>query len=133
MVRFSSAQSVETHLYKAGEYTTDDVLEFAESFLDGGTNFTTPLKKAVKLIEHEEFQNADIVFITDGVCSINDKFADDFRDKGTQLKFKVVGIVIDRNAPDMTFSLEPFCEKVYRLSELTGDDIAADIIKRKFR
>ncbi len=133
MIRFASRGSTATHIFKEAKYTADDVFAFAESFLNGGTDFETPLKSAVKLIESEEFQNADVVFITDGECGISDKFAESFRNKSVQLKFKVTGIVIDTDATDMSFSLEPFCEKVYRLSELTGDDIAADIIKRKFR
>ena len=131
MVRFSSKRDVAVHIYKVNQYTTDDVFTFAESFLGGGTDFESPLKRAVTLIEKEGFENADIVFLTDGVCVISDKFASDFRAKSKQLKFTVTGIVIDTSAPGMTFSLEPFCEIVYRLSEMTSDNIAADIIKSK--
>jgi len=133
IVRFASANSIVTHIYKPGNYTTDDIFKFAESFLCGGTNFEAPLKKAVALIKRESFENADIVFITDGACAVSDKFTEFFRDKSKQLKFKVTGIVIDSDIPGMDFSLTPFCEQVYRLSELTGDDVAADIIKRKYR
>ena len=127
MVRFASAGETTTHIFTNGEYTTDDVFKFAESFLNGGTNFETPLTQAVALIENEGFENSDIMFITDGVCSISDKFAADFREKSQQLNFKVTGIIIDAGV-DMDFSLTPFCEKVYRLSEMTGDNIATDII-----
>ena len=36
--------------------------------------------------------------------------------------------IIDTEEENMTFSLTPFCGKVYRLSEMTGDNIAASII-----
>ena len=132
MVRFaSSAASIVTHIYKPEQYTAEDVFSFAESFLNGGTDFEAPLKKAVKLIEREGFENADIMFITDGQCRISDEFATDFREKSNQLKFDVTGIVIDADSPGMKFSLEAFCENVYRLSEMTSDDIAAAIITSK--
>jgi len=41
---------------------------------------------------------------------------------------KVIGIVMDRQSPGMAFSLAPFCNKVYRLSEITGDDVMRGII-----
>lgn len=131
MVRFASKRDVAVHIYKANQYTTDDVITFAEAFLSGGTDFETPLIQAVTLVENEGFENADIVFITDGECAVSDEFASDFRDKGKQLKFTVTGIVIDTDEPGMTFGIASFCEKVYRLSEISGDIIAADIIKNK--
>ena len=133
MVRFASAGYTETSVYEAGKYTAEDIFEFAESFLNGGTDFEAPLTEAAELIEREGFENADVVFITDGACAVSNEFATGFREKSMQLKFKVTGIVIDIDDSDMTFSLEPFCEKVYRLSELTGDDVAADVIRSKFR
>ena len=124
MVRFASPDKFVTHLFTKGKYTTDDVFNFAESFLCGGTDFETPLKQALTLIETEGFENADVMFITDGECRISDEFADNFREKSRQLKFKVTGIVMGTD----DFSLTPFCEKIYRLEQMSGDDIASDII-----
>jgi len=130
MVRFASKGQTKTHLFEEGKYTVNDVFNFAESFLCGGTDFETPLKKAVTLIENKGFEKADVMFITDGACGISDKFAEDFREKNKQLKFKVTGIVIGEYED---FSLEPFCEKVYRLGQMSGNDIAADVITRFVR
>jgi len=125
MVRFASDEQPTAHIFTKGKYTTNDVFDFAESFLGGGTNFEAPLKKAVTLIENQGFENADVMFITDGECSISNEFAENFCDKRSQLNFKVTGIVIGTDE----FSLEPFCEKVYRLDQTkTSDNIATDII-----
>ena len=124
MVRFADEQPV-THIFTKGKYTTNDVFDFAESFLGGGTDFETPLKKAVTLIENQGFEDADVMFITDGDCCISNEFAENFCDIRSQLKFKVTGIVIGADE----FSLEPFCEKVYCLNQTkTGVEIATDII-----
>jgi len=125
MVRFSSPGEFVTHIFTKKNYTTDNTFGFAESFLCGGTDFETPLREAAALIENEGFENADLIFITDGACRIGNEFADGFHDKRTQLKFKVAGIVIGINAGS---SLESFCEKMYCLDMTAGDSVASDII-----
>ena len=47
----------------------------AETFLNGGTNFETPMRKAMSLIEEDGFEKADVVFITDGECELNEAYA----------------------------------------------------------
>ena len=37
----------------------------AETLLDGGTDYETPLREALHLMEEESFENADVVFITE--------------------------------------------------------------------
>ena len=128
MVRFASSPETVTHLFTKGKYTPNDVFDFAESFLGGGTNFEIPLNKAVTLIEAEGFENADIIFISDGQCCISEGFAKDFCDKSKQLKFSVTGIVIDPDEAIADFSLAPFCKNIYRLGKMTGDNIALNII-----
>ena len=130
-MRFASAKSIVIHIYKPKKYTTEDVFTFAESFIGGGTDFKAPLTQAVELIEYEDFENADIMFITDGECSISNELAAIFHDKSKQFKFKATGILIDTDEADAGSSLEPFCEKVYRLSEMTGNNIAVTIITNK--
>jgi len=128
MVRFASDDKPVTHIFSKGKYTTEDVFNFAESFLNGGTDFETPLSQAATLIENEGFENADIMFITDGACCISDNFVSSFRDKCKQLKFSVTGIIIDTDGASTDSSLTPFCKKVYHLSGMSGDDIVLDII-----
>jgi uncharacterized protein with von Willebrand factor type A (vWA) domain len=82
----------------------------------------------VELIEHNGFMDADIVFLTDGECAIGEDFADWFQEKRKQLYVTVKGIVMDAGSPGFTFSLTTFCEKVYRLSEMSCNDVAAGVI-----
>ena len=105
-------------------------MAFAESFLGGGTDFEEPLTKGIELIENYSFRNADIVFLTDGECAISDDFANTFRNKSKELNFTVTGILMDACSPGMSFSLTPFCTTIYRLSEISNDDIAGNIIRK---
>lgn len=52
----------------------EDKLRAAETFLDGGTDFCTPMNEALRLMQEEGFNNADIVFITDGECLLPEEY-----------------------------------------------------------
>ncbi len=52
-----------------------DLLRFLSKGFGGGTDFKTPLKRAVVIIENETvFENADVLMITDGYCDIGSDF-----------------------------------------------------------
>jgi len=131
LVHFSSRGEYKTDVFMPGGYGVDDVFAAVETFLDGGTNFETPLREALRLVEGGGFENADIVFVIDGVCSLPEEFRDELAQKKATHGFKITGIVMDVESPGMGFSLRPFCEDVYRTSELSRDGIVeAIIIKR---
>jgi uncharacterized protein with von Willebrand factor type A (vWA) domain len=128
LVHFSNSGRFQTDVFTPGHYTTDDIFTAAETFLGGGTDFETPLREALRLIEHEDFTNADILFVTDGECELPDEFRDELRQSKAAHGFTVTGILLDAESPGMEFSLTPFCEKIYRVSELTGDGIAEAVV-----
>ena len=128
LVHFSSRSKCKTDLFLPGAYDTNAVFAAVETFLDGGTNFETPLKEALRLIENEGYENADIVFVTDGVCSLSDAFCDYIKQKKAMYGFNITGVVMDVESPGMDFSLKPFCEDTYRTSELSRDNIVEAII-----
>ena len=80
------------------------------------------------MMENHGFENADIVFLTDGECSLSDAFSEDFRRKQTEKNFTVTGILLDMGCPGMEFSLTPFCRKICRTSQLCGEDIVRSVI-----
>ena len=102
-----------------------------EIFLGGGTDFEAPLNESVRLIEREGFDNADIVFVTDGECELPVSFCDELEEKKTAYHFKITGIVMDVESPGMAFSLKPFCEDIFRTSELSRDSIMESIISNR--
>jgi uncharacterized protein with von Willebrand factor type A (vWA) domain len=131
LIHFSHAGKFQTDIFRKGQYTPDDVFTAAETFLGGGTDFETPLREALRLIEREDFTNADIVFVTDGVCELPDGFCEELRQSKAAHGFTVTGILLDAGSPGMEFSLTPFCEKVYRVSELTREGIADAVVAKR--
>ena len=56
------------------------------------------------------------------------EIANEFKTRQAAWGFTVTGILLDKGGSSLSFSLEPFCDAVYRTSELTGDEIAEQIL-----
>lgn len=131
MIHFSSVDQFRTDLFVPGQYDREDVFKAAETFLGGNTDYATPLKEALRLMEEEGFENADMVFVTDGVCSLSDSFLKDLKEKQARRKFQITGVLLDQNAAGFSFSLEPFCAEILRTSELTRNSIAEHLLSTR--
>ena len=103
----------------------------AECFLGGGTNFESPMRETLRLMEQEGFENADVVFITDGVCVLPDTFREELAKEQAARRFTVTGVLLDQGSPGMDFSLRAFCQNIYRTSELVGDEIVRRLVNQK--
>lgn len=131
LVHFSDHIRCKTDLFRPSEYTTADKMTAAELFLGGGTDFETPIREALRLMAEEGFENADIVFVTDGECSMPEDFLQELRREQTGRRFTVTGVLLDRDSVGMEFSLKEFCQNIYRASELTGDDIVRELVSKR--
>ncbi len=123
LIHFSGPGIFKVDVFQPGEYSMEDKLRAAETFLNGGTDFQTPMEQALLLMELGGFENADIVFITDGECKLPDKYLEQLQAEQAARQFTVTGVLLDKGDPGMAFSLEPFCQNIYRTSELLGDEI----------
>lgn len=131
LIHFSGPGSFKVDVFQPGEYSMEDKLRAAETFLNGGTNFQTPMEQALLLMELGGFENADIVFITDGECKLPDKYLEQLQAEQAARQFTVTGVLLDKGDPGMAFSLEPFCQNIYRTSELLGDEIVREMITKR--
>ncbi len=131
LVHFSSRGELYTDLFLPGKYAPDDLMAAAAHFFCGGTNFETPMREAVRLMEQEGFHKADVVFITDGECRMPEDFVASLKQKQAELSFTVTGVLMDQDDPGMAFSLKPFCNEIYRISELGGDRIADALLSNR--
>ena len=112
---------------KDEEVSTQRILDCAETFLDGGTDFEKPLREAFALTSCGKMDKPDIVFITDGICDVSDAFLDLFEEFKADTGAKLTGILLDEGEC-FDFSLKKFADKIYRTSELLKDEIVDDII-----
>ncbi len=89
------------------------------------------MKEALRLIEQEGFEKADMVFVTDGDCSMPEQFLSDLKQEQAQKKFQITGVLLDQDAAGFAFSLEPFCTQILRTSQLTQDQIAEKLLDQR--
>lgn len=129
LIHFSSANQIKTDLFEPGHYKTEDIMKAAEHFFGDLTDFETPLKEAVCLMENG-FENADITIITDGECNISNEFAESFKDTLRKKRASMTGILLDKGGP-CGKTLEQFCDSIYHSKEITEDEIAVEILNRK--
>lgn len=131
LVHFSGRDSFKTDVFRPGAYTAADKIAAAETFLSGGTDFEPPMREALRLMEQEGFENADVVFITDCQCALPDAFREELAGAQAGRRFTVTGILLDQGSPGMDFSLRAFCQNIYRASELVGDEIVRELVDQR--
>jgi uncharacterized protein with von Willebrand factor type A (vWA) domain len=131
LIHFSGPGCCKTDVFRPGQYTAEDKMVAAETFLDGGTDYETPLREALALMEDQGFENADIVFITDGYCELPDAFQNELVCEQIVFAFHITGILLDTDIEAGDFSLQPFCQMVYRSSEVFQDGIVKSLISQR--
>lgn len=131
MIHFARTGVFQTDLFVPGAYGREDMLRAAGTFLGGGTDYVTPLREALRLMEHEGFEKADMVFVTDGACKMPEAFLRELKQKQARKKFQITGVLLDQDAAGFSFSLEPFCTHILRTSQLTQDQIAEKLLDQR--
>jgi len=96
------------------------VLELAEYFPGGGTDFQKPLSAALECLQQSQYRRGDIVFITDGECRVDQQWLFEFRRAKERLGFSVMAVLIDVGASAIG-TLKDFSDKVTTISQLTSD------------
>ena len=130
LIHFAGSTSCKVDVFLPGQYSMQDKMNAAETFLGGGTNFKQPLDEAIQLMD-TGFENADIVFLTDGLCELPEDYLTKLHKEQAARKFTVTGILLDTGYPGMEFSLTPFCQKIYRTSELASDEIVRGLVTQR--
>ena len=125
LIHFAGSSSCQVDIFRPGEYTLEDKLSAAETFLGGGTNFERPIREAIRLMESEGFEKADVVFITDGECALSDACRQELQAAQAAYHFTVTGILLDKGQADTDFSLKPFCRKIYQTNSLFDTNITS--------
>jgi uncharacterized protein with von Willebrand factor type A (vWA) domain len=110
------------------EVEMDKVMDLAEYFPGGGTDFQKPLDAALDCLKRSKYKKGDVVFITDGECQVTPEWAERFRDEKERLGFSLYSILIDVG-PSSLGTLKEFSDRITTIKQLTGDE-AKDIFVR---
>ncbi|MFK4263672.1 VWA domain-containing protein [Streptomyces milbemycinicus] len=134
-ILFSAADKIQVFRFPAGRPAgIDQVLDFAETFLGGGTSYQAPLTAAGALLE-EEFNAAartrgDIVMITDDECGVTEEWMRGWNDAKHLLGFRVFGVAIGApRTAEAGSVLEALCDNLRSIEDLTDVHAAADLFR----
>ena len=94
------------------------VLEMAEYFPGGGTDFQAPLDAAIQLLEDKKLKRGDIVVITDGESQVAPEWLAQLRRRKDELKFSIFAVLVDVGSSDLS-SLAQFSDHVSSVKNLT--------------
>jgi uncharacterized protein with von Willebrand factor type A (vWA) domain len=94
------------------------VLEMAEYFPGGGTDFQTPIDAAIALLEDKKLKRGDIVVITDGECQVAPEWLAAMRERKDDLKFSIFAVLVDVGSNDLS-TLAQFSDRVSSVKQLT--------------
>lgn len=116
------------------EISPQKIIDCAERFHSGGTDFEAPLEKAMKLIEDSTFKDADILFITDGDCYVSDSFTRRYKQIKEEKDFKTLGVLVNMGRSHCSdASLKEFCDSITMVSSIADlKDGESDINKSIF-
>ncbi|OWA19405.1 hypothetical protein B9W68_02680 [Streptomyces sp. CS227] len=134
-ILFSAADKLQVFRFPADRPApVERVLEFAETFLGGGTSYQRPLSAAADLLAEEFDTDArgrgDIVLITDDECGVTEQWTRDWLKARHRLGFRLFGLAV--GAPTATASgsvLEALCDNLRPIEDLTDVRAAADLFR----
>ncbi len=134
-ILFSSADRISVFRFPAGQPADlVRVLDFAETFLGGGTSYQTPLTAAGDLLA-EEYDDAarargDIVMITDDECDVTGAWMRGWRDAKHRLGFRVFGVAVGApRAAEAGSVLDALCDNLRSVEDFTDVHAAADLFR----
>jgi len=99
--------------YEKGKIKGSDMVNFAQTFLGGGTNFALPLDRAMNVINESRFKQADVVFVTDGEDGLRGSFVEAFNKKKKEKAVNVLSLVIGSSTNTVT----QFSDKVVQVKD----------------
>jgi len=125
-------------IIEKNEMNPTKVLDIAEFFDNGGTDFQSPLEEALELIKQSKFSKADIVFITDGECSLSTEFKNKFNRIKEEKDFSCMGVLVDTGSGgyggrSSDASLKEFCDTIQTVSNIADlQDSNSEVAKTIF-
>ncbi|WP_210579623.1 VWA domain-containing protein [Streptomyces sp. GESEQ-4] len=134
-ILFSAADKLQIFRFPADQPADiTRTLDFAETFLGGGTSYQRPLTAASELLR-DEFNDAtrtrgDIVILTDDDCGVTEQWTRDWNDAKHLLDFRLFGIAV--GTPRVAASdsvLHALCDNLRSINDLTDVHAAADLFR----
>lgn len=133
-IHFGWATNIAEFKFDKDDWPPGRVMDFFEHFWDSGTDFQAPLSCALDHLRQEHAEkgvvNGDIVFITDGACTVRDDWLEEFKSEQERLGFHIFGVRIGGSAWGDDGTLSRICDgRVVDVSDLTSPNEMREIFR----
>lgn len=123
----SDYQDLREFDFPAGRTNRMAVLDMAEGFLNGGTSFEKPLRRALDLIKKSDKKRPDVVFITDGQAPAL-TFLKEWDETRAKLTVKCFGVYVGYGGGGRV--LAEIADDVRTVADLTDVQQVRDIMRQ---
>lgn len=124
VIHFDSSSKEHLHtnsFHKKSGYSLEEILDMAEYFSGGGTEFEPPLDLSRDKIEEDgDFSKADIIFLTDGEAAVTNEWLNDYLKWKKARNVKIFTVLIDAYSNSMA-CIKNFSDQIDKYSALKGD------------
>lgn len=129
-IHFGSARDRMMEWYfPRGEVELIDVLDYAEYFAGGGTDFEMPISRGVEILEEmfnsDGSQKGDLIMITDGECYVHDEWLTRYLNAKQELAFRTYGVLINNPRAKAAWpALDAVSDQTWLIDDIaTGGDV----------
>lgn len=115
LINFSS--SVSYHRFVDPEERTPlRVLKATSEWYGFGTRFAAPLLQAIKVLAEEDDRNCDVVFVSDGECTLSGRTRQTYQRAMRMRGVRTWGVQLGRRPG----GLADFCDQIFQITDLTS-------------
>jgi uncharacterized protein with von Willebrand factor type A (vWA) domain len=128
-IHFGSAHDMKEWHFPKGEVELSDVLDYAEWFFNSGTDFETPISRAIEVLEEqfssESSQKGDLIMISDGECHVSEEWMTRYFNSKEALSFRMYSVLINESSVSSHWPvLETLSDKTWPVRDIaTGGEI----------
>lgn len=128
LIHFGSNEELRVDIYAKGQAKPEDLIDSAEHFFGGGTEYTGWMGQALNLIDKSRFDKADVVVISDGEAHVGDEMELAWAGAQATRHFRCFGVLIAGEYGHGGEVLERICDAVIPIKGLASEREALQTI-----
>jgi uncharacterized protein with von Willebrand factor type A (vWA) domain len=97
----------------------EGLVDFLSLAFQAGTDFDTPLSRALELLEERDLHRADILVVTDGLCRATPAIVEEVASARAERGVRVLSVVLGQAG---TGGVDPFSDEVWQLDPDAPDE-----------
>jgi uncharacterized protein with von Willebrand factor type A (vWA) domain len=94
VIHFSGPNQLRTSVFPKGESAPLGLIDAVEFFFGGGTVFEPWMEEAVRLVDQDQFDRADVIVVSDGLASISARTEAEWWKRKAERKMRCYGVLI---------------------------------------